>query len=388
VKIGKARNTTIFLEWDSAHSVLDGYLFSPVFGVHEQHPNPGTALFCVSNEGSNNVTLINRSSGEVAGTVLVGEHPRGIAVGPSNGALKVYVANAKSNSFSVINPVAGTVETEVPVRFGSVPVDIALVRLANRHEMLYTVNNESNTVSIFDPVTFQEVDVIKVGNGPVAVAADPPLDGPVDTRFLAPGDVTILNNFRERNFFLYVANRNSSTVSVLKMNSKGDRAEEIMTLAVGWEPVAFAMDYQRGRVYVANRGSDMVSMIDIIELIKGNAAGSVSMLNDMGYSTIDIVSETGFDRLYLLSDLPGEITMVRPPVAGATGSSTPTVVGRLPLPGSPRSMALDPETGKLFVVDSSGSSVAVIDKVSLREEKRIPVGTRPYDIEIISATAN
>jgi len=101
--------------------VVDGYLFNPLFAVKGQTPELSTLLIYVTNEDSNNVSVINRQSGEVVATIMVGRKPKGIALGSRKDKLKLYVANSGSNSISVIDPATNKMDIEIPIRFGLGP---------------------------------------------------------------------------------------------------------------------------------------------------------------------------------------------------------------------------------------------------------------------------
>jgi YVTN family beta-propeller protein len=55
----------------------------------------------------------------------------------------------------------------------------------------------------------------------------------------------------------------------------------------------------------------------------------------------------------------------------------------MPVGTTPRSLMLDPEARKLYIVNRGSHNVSVIDKTSRKEEKVIPVGKKPYGIAMI-----
>ncbi|NOY40003.1 MAG: DUF4382 domain-containing protein [Nitrospirae bacterium] len=382
IAVYKDQNTSLFLTWNADASVVDGYIFNPVFSVKGQVPELSSLLVYVTNEDSNNVSVINRQLGEVVATVRVGRNPRGIAAGLRRDRLRVYVANSGSNSISVIDPTTNKVEQEIPIRFGSAPEGIAVAMGASGGELLFVADYGSDTVSVVDATTYQEIDKIDVGNGPIAVAVDPPSETVMASRFLSLANANILRNYRERYFNVYVVNRDSRDVSVLRMDIQGGRFEEVARLSVEWNPVALAIDYQRGKVYVANYGSDRLSVIDIIEVIKGNDAGAVSYISDVGTSVTGVVVDPSFDRLYLLREVPGEIMIIRPFLEDYHTADTvmPLVIGTIPVGTSPRSIIMDPEARNLYVVNRGSDNVSVVDKTAREVERVIPVGKNPYGI--------
>jgi YVTN family beta-propeller protein len=161
-----------------------------------------------------------------------------------------------------------------------------------------------------------------------------------------------------------------------------NRIEEAFNVAVDWNPIALSVDYPRGKVYVANYGYDNLSVINILEIVKGNRTGAVSAISNVGTSSIGITADPSLDRIYLLKEVPGEIMIIRPLLEGQglqRIALTP-VMGTVPVGSTPRSLILDPEARKLYVVNRGSNNVSVIDKTTRREEKVIPVGRRPYGI--------
>ncbi len=378
------RNTTLFINWNADASVEEGYLFSPAFSVKRQVPELSSLLLYVSNEDSNNVSVVNIQSGDIAATVMTGKKPRGIATSKRGDRLKVYVANSGSNSISVIDPTTNKIENEIQVRFGREPEGIAVGALSSNIELLFVANRGSDNVSVINTTTYQELERVEVGRSPVAVAVDPPAAELTGTRFLSFEDVHVLRSYRERFLNVYVVNRDSNNVSVLRMDSATGRVSEVMTLNVEWSPIALDVDYQRGKVYVANYKSDKLSVIDILQTVKGNTADAVSTINNVGFSIIDIVADPAFDRIYLLKEVPGEIMIIRPFPAGpgSLKSALPPVMGIIPVGSLPRTLLLDREGRKLYVVNRGSDNLSVIDKTTKREEQTVPVGRSPYGVAV------
>ncbi|MEW6584947.1 MAG: YncE family protein [Nitrospirota bacterium] len=383
ITVNRNQNTSLFLNWNPDASVESGYLFSPAIDVKKQTPELSSLLVYITNEDSDNVSVIHRQTGEVVAVVMVGKKPRGIAVGTSKERQRVYVANSGSNSVSVIDPTTNRVEVEIPLRFGKEPEGITTVRIAPDRELIFVTNYGSNNVSVVDAYTYQETDRVSVGDGPIAVAADPPFDTIVGSRFLSFGAIAALRDFRKNFSNVYVANKNSKDVSVIKVNTRGG-VEEVIKVPVQWSPIALFVDYPRAKVYVANYTYDNLSIIDIPELILGNRAGAVSEMSNVGTSVTGVISDPEFDRLYLLRESSGETLIVRPFSETSSGvrTSIAPIMGSISVGSQPRALALDPEGRKIYVVNRGSDSVSVVDKTTRREEKVIPVGRRPYGIAI------
>ncbi|MBI5665149.1 MAG: YncE family protein [Nitrospirae bacterium] len=384
VSLRRNQSTTLFLSWNADASVQEDYLFNPVLAVKSQVPELSSMLIYVSNEDSDNVSVINRQAGDIAATVLVGKKPRGMATSIKGEHLKVYVANSGSNSVSVIDPTTNKIENEIPIRFGRQPEAIAVAGSSSDKELIFVANYGSDTVSMIDASTYQELEKIDVGRGPIAIATDPPVETLAGTRFLSFDDINALRSYRERFFNVYVANQNSNSVSVLRIDAAAKRSVEVINLSVEWRPVALSVDYLRGKVYIANYDSDKLSVVDIPQTVRGNTSAAVSTINNIGYSTIGVIADPAFDRLYLLKERPGQVVIVRPFADGIDTFKTvmPPVMGTIAVGSSPRSFILDPEARKLYVVNRGSDSISVIDKTTMKEEQVIPVGKKPYGITI------
>jgi YVTN family beta-propeller protein len=384
ITVTKNQNTTVFLKWDADVSIVEGYQFKPLFFIKSQRPELSTLLVYVTNENSHNVSVINRQIDEVVSTVMVGKRPRGIATGLRRQHLRIYVANSQSNSISVIDPTTNKVETEIPIRFGKEPEGIAVATVSPEKEFIFVTNYGSNTVSVIDALTYQEMEKANVGNGPIAVAVDPPIDALFGATFLSFEDLNILRGYREKFFNVYVANKNSKEVTILKFDISRSRIVDIMNINVEWNPIALNVDFQRGKVYVANYGFDNLSVINILEIIKGNMTGAVSAISRVGRSNTGVVADPSLERIYLLKESPGEVMIIRPSLEDQSPIKTITpVIGTVPVGNSPRSLMLDPEARKLYVVNRESNNVSVIDKTTRKEEKVIPVGRKPYGITMI-----
>ncbi|MGB4781741.1 YncE family protein, partial [Candidatus Methylomirabilis sp.] len=128
-------------------------------------PN-GTRAY-VTNQGSNNVSVIDTATNAVTATITVGSSPAGVAITP-NGA-RAYVANFGFNTVSVIDTATNTVVVS------SIPVGLRPDFLAVSPDgaSVYVPNQGLNTVSVIDTATNTVVDSLTVGTAPTGVAFTP-----------------------------------------------------------------------------------------------------------------------------------------------------------------------------------------------------------------------
>lgn len=116
----------------------------------------------VTNNGSDNVSVVNLTTLAVIATIPVGNNPAGIAVTPDGS--RVYVANYGSDSVSVISTATNTVINTFPV--GGGPQGVSVTRDG---AYLYVANSNDNTVTVYDTATDTQVGTaIGVGGVPAA----------------------------------------------------------------------------------------------------------------------------------------------------------------------------------------------------------------------------
>jgi YVTN family beta-propeller protein len=378
-EVRPGENTTVFVSWDADASLIKGYRFEPALIAQGETPELVNLLIFVSNEESANVSVINRQTNRVAATVLTGIHPRGVATGLLQDRLRVYVANRGSNSVSVIDPSDNSVENEVPIRFGAEPEDIAVGVTDANTELLFVANFASDNVSVIDAVSLNEGESVNVGDGPYALAADPPVEDFEGSPFLSAEDLSSIRGFLRLFFHVYVANQNSRDISVLRVERETGEVEKVATIEVQWSPSDLTVDPERGKLYVANYDSDFLSVIDIPSLIRGNF-NAVTNISGVGMSSVGVLADPTLDRIYLLKEVPGQILILRPLTHETVQLELPPIVGTLPVGLSPASFILDTEGRLFYIVNRGSDSVSVIDKTSGSVEAAIPVGRRPYGI--------
>jgi len=102
----------------------------------------------------------------VVTTIPVGQAPRALVVDSSTH--RVYVANAGSNTVTVIDGVGRQALATVPV--GQAPCCIAVDPATHR---VYVANTKGDTVSVLDGRANRPVATVPTGVGPYALAADP-----------------------------------------------------------------------------------------------------------------------------------------------------------------------------------------------------------------------
>jgi len=182
-----------------------------------------------------NSVIVMDTSGKVLATTSVGTSATGIAVNATTN--KVYVANSGSNDISVIDGASNSVVATISDPNAAAPVAVAVNPTTNT---IYVANSHSNNVTIIDGATGSVTATVAVGTSPSGVAVD------AQTTFVYvanagnaqagdPGNITVING------------ATNATHTLTDQNAKN--------------PVAVAVNSIANKIYVANSGSNNVTVI-------------------------------------------------------------------------------------------------------------------------------
>src|SRR5881628_1724866 len=196
----------------------------------------------VTNEKSDNVTLIDAATRKVIQTIPVGKRPRGVAVSPDG--RRVYVTNSNSDTLSVIDARSLAVLSTVPA--GVDPEGLTPNRagtalyVVNENELWVTVSNE----------TSDDVHLIETASDTVVKQIPVPRN-PRGMRFTADSR------------FLFVASEQAHVVSVVDMA----QLSVIKSVPTGGSrPVDVAFTLDGSRAYVSHGQSGDVRVLDAVSL--------------------------------------------------------------------------------------------------------------------------
>ncbi|QNI34772.1 beta-propeller fold lactonase family protein [Alloacidobacterium dinghuense] len=188
---------------------------------------------------------------------------------------------------------------------------------ADYREYAYVTSGGSNTVTVLDLVNLRQDRVIRVGDNPTGLAANP-----------------VKNE-------IYAVNTNSSSVSVIDAQKNA----VVATIPVHSKPYFIDLDARGERGYVANSGSNNVSVIDLtrrreIALIGAGEGPGMARISPDGKSLV-VTNRTS-----------GSVTVVDPQ----------TYKVRSVFTGCPAATyaVILPDSSKAFVACSGGHQVMVV----------------------------
>src|SRR5436189_245028 len=155
--------------WLSRVSVLR-WLASLVLVVVTASEAHAELRIFVTNERSDDVTVIAADSGTVLKTIAVGKRPRGVVA--SADGKRVYVANSNSDSLSVIDAAALTVTaTQAVVKKVPVPKNPRGMRFSADSRRLFVASEQAHVVSVVSLDTLSvEKSAATGGSRPVDIA--------------------------------------------------------------------------------------------------------------------------------------------------------------------------------------------------------------------------
>ena len=119
----------------------------------------------VTNEKSNNISVIDAETLNVEHTIDIGDRPRGIGLSPDSSEL--YVAISEENKIVVLDP--NSLKILRDFEAGSDPETFGVHPNGN----IYISNEDDAKASVFDPKTGKQLAEIKVGLEPEGVAVSP-----------------------------------------------------------------------------------------------------------------------------------------------------------------------------------------------------------------------
>ncbi|MEU6016683.1 IPT/TIG domain-containing protein [Streptomyces sp. NPDC047515] len=272
--------------------------------------NPGGSGAYVANAASNTVSVIDTATNTVTATIPTGAGPTLLAISP-DGA-RVYVTLSGAAQLGVIDTVTNTVTANIAV--GGSPIGVAVTPNGAR---VYVANQSDNTVSVIDTATSTVTATVPVGNRPLGVSVTP--DG---TR-------------------AYVGNTQSNTVSVIDTATNTVTA----TIAVGSGPEIVAFTPDGSLAYASNGNGNTVSVID-------TATNTVTATIAVGTQPRDVASSPDGSHVYVANY--GSNTV------GVINTATNTVAGNLRVGEGPTGIAVPPDDSRLYVTNTDAGTVSVI----------------------------
>src|SRR5579872_6886832 len=300
---------------------------------------PNLAYVVGGGANGRDLVIIDVAKRAVTGRVSFAAAPSSIAL--SIDAHDAYVTLPSAGAVAVVDAARKTVAASIPVG----PGPMMAVRWYSRGTVvLFVTVSGKNQVAIVNPDTPHILATIPVGAHPSGEALATQGSGIVDT------DI----NDAE----LYVANTDSSTVSVISTNQQ----KVIATIPVPGQPLQVVVPATGGIAYVATTTGAVYALSlarhtllgMLLQLPSGHAAGQ------MDYDAI-----TG--QIYVPDPVGGVVEVLEP-------------ARTLTIPGNPSAVAITFDGALGFIAEQSSGQVAMLDGASHQTLATIAVGGSPVAV--------
>jgi YVTN family beta-propeller protein len=320
-------------------------------------PDAKQLLLLVSNEESNDVSVIDTASDTVLRSIPVGRRPRGLEVSPDG--RKLYVA------------LSGTPR-------GGPNVDERTLPPPDRtQDGIGVVDIESGTV----------LEKLPSGNDPEIVDSSP--DGSLlavanedsaEMRLMTAHDARVIATptvglepegvrFRPDGRVIYVTSEGNDRIDVIDV----DAGRAIATIPTGKRPRAVVFSADGARAYVT---CELDARVDVLDAQAHRTLTSIEIEGTPKALPMGMALDGSADRLYVTLGRAGDVAVI--------DTSALRVVQRITGVGlRPWGIALTPAGDKVYTANGPSGDVSVIDTKSLQVLRRIPAGKLPWGLALV-----
>jgi len=268
----------------------------------------------------------------------------------------------------------------------------------NYREYAYVTNSGGNTVTVLDVVDVRVDREIVVGQKPVAVAVSPTrnegyvvnsgaADGQGSVSIINAENNTVTGAIYVHNLpvsieidstgdLAYVANSGSNTISVLDLKAR----REIAVIGTGEEPAAARLSPDNKTLVVANRRGNSVSIFDparrrVRAIFEGcPGASDAVVLPDS--SKVFVPCSAGHQIMAIALAHP-EVHPAQPGGAPAVPARPDSMEALLDVGKAPLQLALKPDGGEVFSLNSLSDSISEIITSSDDVNSSTTIGDTP-----------
>lgn len=293
-----------------------------------------TGRIFITNEGSDDLTVINGKTLEVEQTIPVGKRPRGIGLSPD--ASELYVAVSDENLIAVLDP--GTLKTLRKFEAGSDPETFAVHPNGN----IYISNEDIATASVFEPKTGKKIAEIPVGLEPEGVAVSP--DG---KRVIVTSESTNM---------LHV-------IAVPEHNI-------VANILVGARPRSAVFTRDGKLAYSTSEISGEVKKVDM----EGFKVLTITRIADEKAKPKDVILNKDESRLYVAGGRSNEVIVL--------DTAKMEIIGKIPVGDRVWGLAMSRDGSKVVSTNGASNNVSIIDTATNKVVKTIETGELPWGVVI------
>ncbi len=270
----------------------------------------------------------------------------------------IFVANRDGDSVSEYSLLGTTVVTNVSLFPGSQPVALA----STVSTAMYVANSGTNSVCPHTGSLSVISTASLVATSTVCVGVNP---GPI---VQLPATSTVSDNK------VYVANKGDNTISVYDPTTGSISSTITQANGLDLNPVAMVASADGAYVFVVTQGNGSTpGILDIINTANDTVGGSVPL----GVGPTSISLDTYLNRLYVANTGSNSVTVLDA-TSVTLGVTPPIKTLATALVGSaPVSVAALPNGLNFYVANSGSNDVSVVSSSSFGVVGTVPVGQNP-----------
>jgi YVTN family beta-propeller protein len=327
---------SLFLSLDPAGLVTGGFQFTPAFSLSLPSRELDSLTGYLLIPQADRISVFDRQTLQVVGSVATGKKPMGIAVNAEKGL--AYIAASGDDSVEVLDILGGRIMERIPLRTGDGPTDLVL---SENGEILLSANYGSDTISIVDPVQGVETQRISVGQGPASVT---------------------INRSGTR---AYVTSSLAHTLSVIDLTAERLSSTFSMDETT---PHSAALDRDEENLFVISRDSPNLTIFDPRTL-------EVKDKIYIGTGAVSIAVDTLSGLVLIARGTANEISIVDPFAL--------MVIDTIQLEGSAGPMVVDHQENALMVFIPGRRVLQKVDLVGKRVVSEMDLDAIPSEVAVV-----
>lgn len=253
----------------------------------------------------------------------------------------------------------------------------------------YVTNTDSNSISVVDLQTSEEVKQIDIGDSPRGAMAIDKKRGLGFVSNCAGNTVSVIDLFNESEIkkitvglaprgveisedcnWLFVANSGSSSVSIVDLEIH----EEVCQISVQRNPRQLSISPDGIYVNVPNFGSDSVSIIEINYTNMNDSKVIATIPLGKNAKPYHVYPSQDGQYLFTANTFNHSVSVI--------SFKEKKVIRTISCGYNPRAVITEPSGKYLFVSAEASNALSVIDRNTWQEIKRIPVGPTPRGMAV------
>jgi YVTN family beta-propeller protein len=325
-------------------------------------PKPRGPRVYVSNEDSNDISIIDALTDEVAGTIFVGKRPRGIRLSPDGKRIFVALSGSPKEPPGAARD-AGRPPADRAAD-GIAIVDVAEAKLLRSipsgkdpecfdfspdGKLLYVSNEEAAQATVIEVSTGRIVQTIALDEEPEGVTMKP------------AGDV------------VYVTSEAANKVFAIDTKDNTVKA----TIETGPRPRAVAFTPDGARGFITEEQGSSITVVDA----KKHKPLSHIKLEGTTHKPMGAIASSDGKTIYVTTGRGGAVLYIDAQTARV--KKTIEHVGVRPW-----GIGVSPDGSKLYTANGPSNDVSVIDVATGEIKKKLPAGSLPWGVAVSRASGD